>query len=542
MTAENSVEVLIPMTTANKSPSSTDGPFFAISDSPSTPTSNQIKVQLSRAQFALVYLGLLLGILMAALDQTIVSTALKSIVADLGNQELVPWIGSAYFLTAAPFGTMYGKLTDLFGRKWVFVISLVIFEVGSLLCGVTPSMEVLILGRTVAGAGGGGIMSLVFIILSDIVTLQDRGKYQGIMGAVFGLSSVIGPLVGGAFSDHVTWRWCFLINLPLGAITVTTVIIFLQFPALPTTTSFHDNLKRVDFLGTVMLFVATFCVVTPLQLGGSVWAWKSAQSIALFILSPILFGAFVYVEKRVAKEPIVPAELFCNMNVPVILGTCFLLVVSGDNAMQAGIQTIPLIFGVVLLNIGSGVYISKTGPLLMIVGASLTATLDSGSIQTQKTLYLLVLGIGSGSLIQTRVLAIQSSVPRELIAVATAAAQTCQTLGGAFAVSVAGTIFNNVITSDIGDYTTLTLAVEELEAHHISVDLTSVLALSAILNETDFVTNKSIAIQELVDVFNHAYKIAYLSLLVYPVVIFVIAPLVKQINVGAEGKGESRSE
>ncbi|KAJ3383073.1 hypothetical protein HDU80_001331, partial [Chytriomyces hyalinus] len=166
---------------------------------PAQPIPNKggdVKVPLNRSQFGLVFLGLMLAIMMAALDQTIVATALKAIVADFGRQELVPWIGSAYLLTSAPFGILYGKLADIFGRKWVFVFALVVFELGSLVCAAAPTMEALIIGRAVAGVGGGGIFSLVLIIISDIVSLQDRGKYQGMIGAMFGLSSVIGPLVG----------------------------------------------------------------------------------------------------------------------------------------------------------------------------------------------------------------------------------------------------------------------------------------------------------------------------------------------------------
>ncbi|KAJ3116198.1 Vacuolar protein sorting-associated protein SNF8 [Physocladia obscura] len=167
---------------------------------------SEVKVPLGRTQFILVYVGLLLAIMLAALDQTIVSTALKSIVSDFGHQELIPWIGSAYLLTAAPLGTLYGKFADIFGRKAVFLFAILSFEFGSLLCGVSVSMEMLIVGRAVAGVGGGGIFALVLIIISDIVSMQDRGRYQGLIGAVFGLSSVIGPLIGGAFSDHVSWR------------------------------------------------------------------------------------------------------------------------------------------------------------------------------------------------------------------------------------------------------------------------------------------------------------------------------------------------
>ncbi|KAJ3124469.1 hypothetical protein HK100_011231 [Physocladia obscura] len=516
---------------------------------------NAVKVPLSRTQFILVFVGLMLGILMAALDQTIVSTALKAIVADLGHQELVPWIGSAYLLTAAPFGTMYGKFADLFGRKWVFVFALVVFELGSFLCGIAPNMSVLIFGRAVAGVGGGGIFSLVLIIISDIVSIQDRGRFQGMIGACFGLASVIGPLVGGAFSDKVSWRWCFYVNLPLGAITVTTVVIFLRFP-IPEG-NLADKFKRIDFLGTATLFAAIICLITPLQLGGSVWNWNSPQVIVLFILTPIFFGLFAYTQFKISAEPIVPASLFSNSSVPALLGISFCVgaaffaavyyislffqVVSGDTATQAGIQTIPLVFGVVTLSVSSRIYISRTGnykrlliigPVFMIIGASLTATLDSSSVQVQKIFYLFIFGVGAGSMIQTRILGAQASVPPKFIAIVTAVSQTGQTLGGAFAVSISGTIFNNIVSSDIANYPVLVKAIGELKAVNITVDPTSVLALSEILQTSTIVTNGTLANENLIEVFNHAYKTAYFTLLVYPALILVLVLFVEQFNFG----------
>ncbi|KAJ3012972.1 UNVERIFIED_CONTAM: hypothetical protein HDU68_000929 [Siphonaria sp. JEL0065] len=512
-----------------------------------------VKVPLTRSQFILTFIGLILGIMMAALDQTIVATALKAVVSDLGHQDLVPWIGSAYMFTAAPFGALYGKFADLFGRKWVFVFALVVFEVGSLLCGTAPTMETLILGRAIAGVGGGGILSCVLIIISDIVSIQERGKFQGMIGACFGLSSVIGPLLGGTFSDNLSWRWCFYINLPLGVITVTTVVAFLNFP-IPEG-SISSKINRIDGLGIVTLFATIICVITPLQLGGSVWNWNSAQTIIMFALSPFLFAAFVFVELKVAKEPIIPASMFMNASIPALLVVAFCMgagffssvyyislffqMVNGDSATTAGIKTIPLVFGVVALSITSGIYISKTGnykrflfigPAFMIAGASLTASLDVTSLLFQKVVYLLIFGIGCGAMIQTRVLAIQASVPVHFIAIVTAVSQTCMTLGGAFGVSISGTIFNNIISTDVNNYPTLMSAIAQLQQHGIPARPTEVLALSEMLKAAPFSTNGTFANNDLVVVFNHAYKIAYLTLLVYPVVILAMTPFIKQFS------------
>ncbi|KAJ3062587.1 hypothetical protein HDU98_001533 [Podochytrium sp. JEL0797] len=521
---------------------------ITIADVESNPVSD-VKVPLSKSQFVSVFVGLMLSIAMAALDQTIVSTALKSIVRDLGHQELVPWIGSAYLMTAAPFGALYGKFADLFGRKWVFVFALVVFEVGSLICGVATSMNLLILGRAIAGVGGGGIFSCVLIIISDIVSIQDRGKYQGMIGAVFGLSSVIGPLVGGAFSDHVSWRWCFYINLPLGVLTVGTVMLFLKFPIPEGTLS--SKIMRIDGYGIVTLFLSIILLITPLQLGGSIWAWNAPQTIAMFALAPFCFAVYVYVELKVAKEPIVPASMFLNSSIPALLVVAFCMgagfftslyyislffqVVNGDSATSAGIQSIPLMFGVVCLSIFSGIYISKTGnyrrfllfgPVFMAAGSVLIAFLDGSSLLVERIFYLFIFGVGAGCLVQTRVLGIQASVPVEFIAIVTAVSQTCMTLGGAFGVSIAGTIFNNVIASNVASYPTLMGAIVRLEAAGIPADPANVLQLSYVLQAS----GAGAANSELILVFNHAFKIAYLTLLVYPMGILVAACWVTQFG------------
>ncbi|KAI8614974.1 major facilitator superfamily domain-containing protein [Chytriomyces sp. MP71] len=517
-----------------------------------------VKVPLPRLQFALVFLGLVLAIAMAALDQTIVSTALKSIVAEFGHQELVAWIGSSYLLTAAPFGILYGKLADLFGRKWVFVFTLVIFEVGSAICGAAPDMTTLILGRAIAGVGGGGIFSLVLIIISDIVSMQDRGKFQGMLGAVFGLCSVIGPLLGGAFSDHVSWRWCFFINLPLGVVTVGSVIAFLKFPS-PTGT-FMSKVKRIDFLGTIFVFASIICLVTPLQLGGTTWDWNSAPTIVGFVLFAVFGAIFVYIENKIAKEPIIPPSLFVNSSVPALLVIAFCVgsgffsatyyislffqVVNGLSATAAGVQTIPLVMGVSVCAISSGIAVSKTGrykiffyigPCLMIVGAVLISYLDVNSTSVQKVFYLLIFGLGGGSLIQTRVLGIQASVPLPLIAVATALSQTCVTLGGAFSISVCGTLFNNIIASNLPNYPNLTAALLELHAHRIYVPATEVLPLSDILQSSPFIQNPAAATSDLIQLFQGAFHDAYLSLIAYPLMILLMTFFVKEFAMKGRG-------
>ncbi|KAJ3215525.1 hypothetical protein HDU67_000313 [Dinochytrium kinnereticum] len=508
-----------------------------------------IRVPLPKTQFALVFLGLALSILLAALDQTIVATALEKIVKDLGSQELIPWIGSGYLLTATSVAAVYGKFADIFGRKSVFIFALIIFEVGSVVCAIANNLPVLIVGRAVAGIGGGGIFSLVLIIISDIVSITDRGKYQGIIGAVFGLASVIGPLMGGAFSDNLSWRWCFWINLPVGVITIITVIMFLKFP--PVTGSSKEKLARIDWLGTIVLTLAVSFLITPLQLGGSTWEWGAPQTIGMFVVAGVLIAAFIYIELKVAKEPIIPASLFMNRSVPALLMIAFCLgaaffsavyyislffqVSYGQTATQAGLQTIPLVLGLVVLSILSGQILSRTGyylpflyigPIIIIVGVALISTLTSSSSQAQQILYLLVAGIGAGCIIQIRILALQASVDAPKIAIATAVSQFCQSLGGTIGVAVTGTVFNNVLAKNIESNSRLLTVLNGEDPAKINLP---------ILREVLAVRNPEL-LRELVEAFVGAFQVAYRLILPFPVVILVMAFLVKQYVVKAGKK------
>ncbi|KAJ3240564.1 hypothetical protein HDU81_003448 [Chytriomyces hyalinus] len=536
----------------------------AADESNNQPEESGVRVKLTRIQFVLVYVGLLLAIFLAALDQTIVSTALKSIIQELGSQDKVAWLGSSYLMTAAPLGPLYGKFADIFGRKYVFVFAILVFEIGSFMCGIATSMNFLIAGRAISGVGGGGIFSLVLIIISDIVSLRDRGKYQGLIGAVFGLSSVVGPVVGGTFSDHVSWRWCFYINLPLGAITLATVIAFLNFPPLEGTMS--DKLKRIDGLGAVVLFGAIICLITPLQLGGTTWEWNSPQVIAMFVVSAVLFAVFAYVELKVAKEPIVPASIFVNRTVPALLFvsvslgagflsgiyyvSLFFQVVFGYSATQAGLATIPMVFGLVVMSITSGLLISKTGtyrhflfigPVIMSVGIVLMSFLDGQSSLVQQIFYLGIFGFGVGTMIQTRILGIQAAVPVEMIAVATAVAQTANTLGSAVGIAITGTIFNNVIVSATQDKTELMKVVAQLQPY--GADVRNVLPLLSIIGRTAetqvpkdpfaakiFNETMAAATSQLIAGFNQSFKIAYLCILPYPALIIAFACFVQQFK------------
>ncbi|KAJ3085134.1 hypothetical protein HK100_009153, partial [Physocladia obscura] len=511
-----------------------------------------VKVPLGKTEFALVYLGLLLSIMLGALDQTIVATALKSIVSEFGHQELIPWIGSAYLFTASPFGTLYGKFSDIFGRKPVFMFAIAMFEIGSLICGVASSMEMLIIGRAIAGVGGGGIFSSVLIILSDIVSIQDRGKFNGPIGAVFGIASIIAPLIGGVFSDRVTWRWCFFINLPLGAITIVVVAVFLKFP--PVEGSIREKVRRIDGLGALLLLAAVICLVTPLQLGGTIWNWNSGEVIGMFIASIALFAIFAFVESKVAKEPLVPPEIFSSASVTaflliaILFGAAFFSisyyislffqVVFAESATDAGLKLLPLIFGFVVLNIINGILISRLGhyknflfigPVIMIIGISLISGFTIWTTTAEQIVYLLIIGAGTGFISQTRVIGIQSSAPRSLISVATALLQTSNSLGASIGVAITGTLLNNFTAKNTENAASLQYFINQFLAKGLPATTTNLLPLLELLQNaasdypkndtaTALVYNQTLsnATMELINGFNGAYKTAMLVALIYP--------------------------
>ncbi|KAJ3158888.1 hypothetical protein HK101_001219 [Irineochytrium annulatum] len=506
-----------------------------------------VRVPLGYWQFVLVYLGLGLAIFLAALDQTIVATALKAIVLDLDGENLISWIGSAFLLATTSVAALYGKFADIFGRKSVFIFALIVFELGSMVCALAPTMEWLIFGRAVAGVGGGGIFSLVMIIISDIVSIQDRGKYQGILGAVFGLASVVGPLLGGAFSDHISWRWCFWINLPVGAITIATAFLCLKFPA-PTGDA-KEKIRRVDFLGAILLTLAVCALITPLQLGGSQWEWDAPQTIALFVVSAVLFTALAFVETRVAREPIIPPGLFMNRSVPALLTVAvalgagffsavyyislFFQISYGDSATTAGLKTIPLVFGLVIMSIASGQIVSRTGhyvifiyvgSLTLALGIGLISTLTASSPEAIQIIYLFITGLGAGCVIQIRVLGLQASVDPPRIAIATAVSQFSQSLGGALGVSVTGTVYANALASKLTGEPTLGpfLASKGLDPRNVNLPMLR-----------DALAGYPVLLGELVDAFAGAFSVAYKATLPFAFVILLAAFFVKQYVIKA---------
>jgi len=407
-----------------------------------------------------VFSGLMLGMLLAALDQTIVSTALPTIVGELGGLQHLSWIITAYLLTSTASMPLYGKLSDLYGRKLLFQFAIGVFLVGSLLSGMAQNMYELIGFRAVQGLGAGGIMTMAQAMIGDIIAPRERGRYQGYMGTVFAVSSVAGPLLGGLFTDHLTWRWVFYVNLPLGLLALVVTQTVLRLP-------FQRREHRIDYLGSALMVGAVSSLLLVSAWGGSEYAWSSPVILGLSGAGVVLLGLFLAQETR-ASEPLLPLRLFrvqvfaVGTVIMFVLGLAmfgavaflplYLQVVDGASATTSGLRMTPLMLGVVTTSIISGRLISSTGRyrIFPIAGTAITtlglyllSRLDANSGFAEASGYMLVLGVGLGMIMQVIVLAVQNAVQFRDLGAATAGANLFRSLGSAFGVAIFGSILNN---------------------------------------------------------------------------------------------------
>lgn len=414
-----------------------------------------------------VFIAVLLGMLLAALDQTIVATALPTVVADLGGAGHQSWVVTSYLLASTIVTAIVGKLGDLFGRKTVFGAAVLFFLAGSVLCGIATSMTMLVASRALQGIGGGAIMVTAMALIGEVIPLRDRGRYQGALGAVFGVTTVIGPLLGGFFTDHLTWRWAFWINVP-----VAVVVLAVAAVAIPPLTK--SGKAVIDYAGIVFVGLGASGLTLATSWGGSTYPWSSPTIIGLFAASFAALAIFVWVELH-AAEPILPIRLFASpvFTVCCILGfivgfamlgaltflPTFMQFVNGVSATTSGLRTLPMVAGMLITSIGSGQIVGRTGryrifPIAgtatMAVAFLLLSGMDAATPTWQQSLYLFILGTGIGLCMQVLVLVVQNTSSFADLGVATSGVTFFRTIGSSFGAAIFGSLFANFLAGRIG--------------------------------------------------------------------------------------------
>jgi EmrB/QacA subfamily drug resistance transporter len=422
---------------------------------------------LSQRQIAVVFSTIVLGILLSALDQTIVSTALPTIVGDLGGAGHVSWVVTSYILTDTIATVLAGKLGDLLGRKVIFQVSIVIFLIGSVLSGLAGSMGTLIAWRAVQGIGAGGLAVTATALIGDLIPLRERGKYQGALGAVFGVTTVVGPLLGGLFTDHLSWRWVFYINVPIGII-----VIALAARTIPSTLARVNPI--IDYLGITFIAIGAGGLVLATSLGGNSYAWRSPMIIGMYAVALLAIVVFLFVEQR-AADPMLPLRLFRDpvfsvvMVLALVVGFAmlgaitflptYLQYVKGVSATASGLRTLPMVLGLLATSIVAGTVVGRTGrykifpvagSLIMGVGLFLLSLLGVGSGFWVVSLSMFVLGVGIGLSMQVLTIIVQNTARYEDLGVATSSVTFFRTLGSSFGTAVFGALYSNALGSRLG--------------------------------------------------------------------------------------------
>ncbi|KAI9664422.1 MAG: hypothetical protein M1829_005815 [Trizodia sp. TS-e1964] len=434
----------------------------------------------SGAKLAFLTFGLCMATFVIALDNTIIATAIPKITTDFNSLNDVGWYGSAYLLTTTSLQPSFGKVYANFNVKWTYLISLIIFEVGSIICAASPNSVVLIIGRAVAGIGSAALFSGGINIVGYTVPLKKRPIYISILSSMFGISSVVGPLMGGAFTDKLTWRWCFWINLPVGGIALATVFFFFHNTERAVNKlTFKQRLQEIDLLGALLLICSIVCLLLALQWGGSVYAWNSAKVLGLIIGAALIALVFIAYQIRIGDRATIPPRVFLQRSVfSSSLFSAFLSAglythiyflpfyfqaVKGTTAEGSGIRSIPYLVSNTIASIIVGAFITAkglytpfmwVGTVIFTVGAGMLYTLSVDSDAGMWIGYQLIAGFGSGACIQIPFIAVQSVLNAKDIPSGNAIAIFFNTLGGAISISIAQSVFSNTLVSQISQRTT----------------------------------------------------------------------------------------
>jgi len=423
---------------------------------------------LSPARVRLIFSGLALALLLAALDQAVVATAMPTIVNELGGLEHIAWVVTAYLAAVIVATPLSGKLGDVYGRRIVFLVSVVIFLVGSVLAGAAQSFEQLIAFRAIQGIGGGGLLTVTIAMAADIVTPRELGRYNGYFGAAFGASSIAGPLVGGFITEQLTWRWIFYLNVPFGLIAMAIIAFAFRVPV-------HRRDRPFDVLGSGLLAIAVTSVVLLTSWGGTQYAWRSTVILSLAAVAAVATALFIVVERRVA-DPVLPLGLFRDATFSITSAASlfvgfgmfgaiaflplFLQLVHGANPTDSGLLVTPLMLGLLVSALVSGILITKTGrykifpiigPALAATGMYLLSTMDSTTPRSTITFYMVIVGLGVGLCLQVLVLVAQNASRPEELGVTTSSVAFFRTIGGTAGVAVLGAVFADRVRAALAE-------------------------------------------------------------------------------------------